>query len=88
MSAQRVNATPNPYLDRVRFNLVSGVTGRGSLELFNMLGQKVAVVFEGHVQAGWEINKDFLVPKAQRSTLIYVFTVGEQKVTGKLIGLR
>lgn len=87
-SAQRVNATPNPYLDRVRFNLVSGVTGRGSLELFNMLGQKVAVVFEGHVQAGWEINKDFLVPKAQRSTLIYVFTVGEQKVTGKLIGLR
>ena len=74
--------------DKVRFNLTSGASGYGSLELYNTLGQKIAVVYQGYVQAGRQVNKDYLIPKGQRNTLIYVFKVGEQQVTGKLMGLK
>jgi hypothetical protein len=37
----KVNSFPNPYTDKVRFTLSSTVEGNGSLELYNMLGQKV-----------------------------------------------
>ena len=80
-----VRAVPNPFTDKVRFNMTSAISGTGSLELYNSVGQKVATVFTGHVQAGVELQKEFNVPVAQRNTLIYVFRVGNQKATGKLL---
>ena len=79
---------PNPFTDRIRFNLVSGVSGMGSLELFNVMGQKVGVVYQGYIQAGRPFNQEYNVPETNRNALIYVFKVGDQQVTGKLIGLR
>jgi hypothetical protein len=84
----RVTALPNPFTDKIRFNLVSSVSGSGLLELYNTLGQKVGTVYSGYVQAGVTFNKEYNVPAGKRGTLIYVFTVGDQKVTGKLMGLR
>jgi hypothetical protein len=84
-SATLVKAVPNPFTDKVRFNLVSAVSGNGTLELFNSLGQKVSTVFTGYVQAGIPLQKEYNVPLAQRNTLIYVFKVGSQKATGKLL---
>ncbi len=83
--ATRVKAAPNPFTDKVRFNLVSAVSGNGSLELYNVLGQRVSTVFTGYVQAGVEFQKEYSVPVAQRNTLIYVFRVGNQRATGKLL---
>jgi hypothetical protein len=84
-SSTMVKATPNPFTDRVRFDLMSAVSGSASLELFNTLGQKVATVYRGFVQAGITLQKEFNVPVSQRNTLIYVFTVGNQKSSGKLL---
>jgi hypothetical protein len=84
----RVTALPNPFTDKIRFNLTSSVSGSGLLELYNTLGQKVGTVYSGYVQAGVTFNKEYNVPAGKRGTLIYVFTVGDQKVTGKLMGLR
>ena len=80
-----VLAAPNPFSDRVRFTLHSDVSGQGSLELFNLMGQKVATVYQGHIEAGRVLNKEYSVPISRRSNLIYVFRVGEQKTTGKLL---
>ncbi len=87
-SLTKVNATPNPFTDRIRFNLVSSVSGIGTLELFNVLGQKVATVFEGSFLAGREIYKEYNVGSGMSRTLIYVFKVGGQSVTGKLINMK
>lgn len=87
-SPTRANATPNPFTEKVRFDLVSGISGYGSLELFNTSGQKVAVVYQGYFQAGRPFVREYSVTKGSKSTLIYVFKVGDQKVTGKLINLR
>lgn len=87
-SNTKVSAAPNPFSDRVRFNLQSGVSGRGTLELFNMLGQKVHTVFDGYVEANKSFYRDYHVPSSQRTNLVYVFRVGDQQITGKLINLR
>ena len=87
-STTTVKAAPNPFTDKIRFSLVSAVSGNGSLELYNTLGQRVGTVYSGFVQAGVELRKEYQVPTGNRSSLIYVFKVGCQQVTGKLVGLK
>jgi hypothetical protein len=86
-AASKVSAAPNPYNDRIRFTVQSNVSGRGSLELYNMLGQRVKTIFEGEVQKGQVKTIEYAVPGAQRSGLIYMFRVGNERTSGKLIGL-
>jgi hypothetical protein len=86
-SQTKVQAAPNPYTDKVKFILESAVSGQASLEIYNMMGQKIQTVFQGYIQAGKSQIKEYNIPKAQRANLVYIFTVGNQKVTGKLIGL-
>jgi hypothetical protein len=81
-------ASPNPFSDKIQFTLQSATSGRGTLELYNMMGQKVKTVFEGNVQAGKSRNIEYFVPVSQRTNLTWVFTVGDQKVSGKLIGIK
>lgn len=81
----KVFASPNPFNDRVRFQIESPVSGHGNLEVFNMLGQKVKTVYEGHVEAGRGQVIEFSVPQTLRSNLIYVMRVGNHRVTGKLV---
>ena len=68
--------------------MVSAVSGRGSLELYNAMGQRVGIVYEGYIQAGREFIKEYNIARGSTATLIYVFKVGDQKATGKLIGLK
>jgi hypothetical protein len=81
----KVTAAPNPYNDKVRFSVKSAISGQGTLELYNTLGQKLKTVFQGRVEAGQVQNFEYNVPNAHRSNLIYIFRVGDQKVTGRLI---
>lgn len=84
----QVRAAPNPFSDKVRFQLESASSGYGILELYNLNGQKVRTVFQGYVQSGKAQMVDFLVPGYLKTSLVYVFRVGDQQVTGKLIGLK
>lgn len=80
-----VFAAPNPFSDKIRFSLKSAVSGKGTLELYNTLGQKVKTVYQGYVNAGQVQTIEYQVPGSQRANLLYVFTVGDQKTSGKLI---
>jgi hypothetical protein len=83
-----VIAAPNPFSDKIRFSLKSPVSGQGSLELYNMLGQRVKTVYQGHFEKGMVQTFEYNVPGAQRANLIYLFRIGNQKKSGKLIGLK
>lgn len=87
-SKTRVLAAPNPYNDHILFTLKSSVSGQGALELYNMLGQKVKTIFQGYVQANQAQAIEYAVPGEQRVNLIYLFRVGAEKTSGKLIGLK
>jgi hypothetical protein len=85
-SQPAVKAYPNPFNDRVKFAVNSPDAGSGSLEIYNMLGQKIKTVYQGRINAG---NQTFelTIPKKQQSTLVYIFRVGGKQVTGKLLQL-
>ncbi|SDB23142.1 Por secretion system C-terminal sorting domain-containing protein [Flavobacteriaceae bacterium MAR_2010_188] len=83
-SETSVKAYPNPFSDKVNFKVNVPETTEGSLELINMLGQRVKTVYYGEMKAGeniFEVN----IPSKQTTTLIYVLRTGDKKITGKLI---
>lgn len=81
-----VLAYPNPFNDHVKFVVSAPKEGKGSLEIYNILGQKVKTVYQGHINAGSNAF-ELSLPKKDQSTLIYIFRVGDKKVTGKLLQL-
>lgn len=83
-SKTRVVAYPNPYNDKVKFLVTSLESGKGSLEVYNMLGQKIKTVYQGQISAGSQ-SFEMSVPVPQRSSLIYVLKIGDKQVSGKLL---
>ena len=80
-----VIAFPNPYIDQVTFNVTVKNAGKGSLVIYNMLGQKVTNLFEGNMQANSTQTIRYNVPFAQRKNLVYVFRQNDTISTGKLV---
>ena len=80
-----VSAYPNPYNDQVRFVIESSISGQGSLDVYNMLGQKLQTVYTGYIVAGKGQVVDYKVPVQNRENLVYILRVKDQQVTGKLI---
>jgi len=53
-----------------------------------MMGQKVATVYSGFIQAGSIQTVHYNVPFGQRANFVYVFKVNNQRITGKLINVK
>jgi hypothetical protein len=81
-----VKAYPNPFNDRVKFVINSPAAGNGSLDVYNVMGQKVKTVYQGRINTG-DQSFEITLPKKQQQTLIYMLTVDGKKVTGKLLQL-
>jgi hypothetical protein len=81
-----VTAYPNPYSTstKVNFNIKSSLSGRGSLAIFDELGRKLATVFEGDFTAGSEKTVSYKLKVAKRQPLVYIFTIGNKTIYGKL----
>jgi hypothetical protein len=80
-----VKAFPNPYVDQVTFNISVKNAGKGSLVLYNAIGQQVANVFEGNMQANSTQTIRYTVPVSQRKSLVYVFRQNGNTSTGRLV---
>ena len=79
-----VTAYPNPFSENINFQIETKQSGQGSLEVYNMAGQKVKTVFSGYLNAGIQRFKMY-VPSNQRSVLFYIFRMGDQKAAGKIL---
>jgi len=79
-----VSAYPNPFSDNINFEVETKQPGQGTLEVYNMSGQKIKTVFSGYLNAGRQ-RFNMTVPAGQTSVLLYVFTMGNQRITGKLL---
>jgi hypothetical protein len=88
VQAIRVSAYPNPFADKVNFTIVSPVSGKASLEVYNMFGQKLQTVFEGNITAGRSQFVEYRPGTNAAGTLIYKFSIDGKQVTGKLINLK
>ncbi|WP_207515827.1 T9SS type A sorting domain-containing protein [Longitalea luteola] len=81
-----IKVFPNPFNDHVRFVVTAPGGGKGSLELFNSLGQKIKTVFQGRLQPGVNMFQ-VILPSGKSAQLIYVLRIGAKQVTGKLVQL-
>ena len=81
-----VKAYPNPFSDRVKFLVTSPVAGKGVLEIYNMMGQKIKTVHDGYIAMGTQ-TFELSLPSQQVANLVYVLRIGDKKMTGKLLQL-
>lgn len=81
-----VTAYPNPFTNQVKFVISSPLSGNGSLEVYNELGQKVKTIYRGFIKSGTQ-NFELSLPTKQKTALFYVFRVEDKQVTGKLLQL-
>lgn len=88
ISELQIVAYPNPFATTVNFQFSSPVSGRAILEVYNMTGQKLGVVFDGEVKAGMTKNVQFDAQKNSKATLIYKLRVNGYSKSGKIIQLR
>ncbi len=87
-SAVTVSAFPNPFANRITFKVTSPISGNAALELFDMAGRKVAMPFQGTVEAGVTKMIGYDVPSANKVPMVYKFSVGSKTFTGKLMPLQ
>jgi len=80
-----VRAYPNPFNRSINFNISSAAQGKATLEIFDMLGRRLALVYEGNLESGTAKTITYKVPNAQRVSMIYKLTVGSQTIYGKLL---
>jgi len=83
----KVSTYPNPYRSSVRFVIESPVAGQAILDVYNLAGQKVQTLFNGHIDANETRIIDYK-PTVANGMLIYTLRIGNRQVTGKLIGLK
>ena len=87
-AAMNVSVFPNPFTDQVKFQISSPVSAKGTIEIYSMIGQKLETINLGQLFAGKGRIAEYKVAPANRTNLIYVLTIGNERVVGKLINLR
>ncbi|RXK58128.1 T9SS type A sorting domain-containing protein [Lacibacter luteus] len=80
-----VKAFPNPFNTKVTFVFSSPVSGRATLEVYNIMGQRLGVVYEGFIKAGVVQNVQYNARNLSESNLIYKLRVNDKTAIGKLI---
>jgi len=85
-SGLKVQAFPNPFSNTINFRFTSQVSGRAILEVFNSMGQRVGIAFNGMVDAGTMQNVQFTT-RLTNQTLIYRLKVGTKTVRGTVLEL-
>ncbi len=81
-----VTAYPNPFKSTVKFTIESAVSGQAQLEVYNIVGQRVSIVYSGYLQANRSQVVEYKAPRLG-TNLIYILRVGGKQVTGKLLRL-
>jgi hypothetical protein len=85
ISKLKVSAFPNPYTDVVRFVIESPVSGEATLQVSNALGQKIAVVYKGRINANSSQIFEYRIPTPAPQAVIYTLTIGSERIVGKLM---
>lgn len=83
-----VSAYPNPFMDKVIFSIESPISGNASLDIYNLMGQKLHTIYQGYLFAGRGQVVEYNAPGVYKGALIYTLRVGDKQVNGKLIQVK
>jgi len=74
---------PNPLKNRLRLQFIPSVSSNASLELYNVKGQLIQVLFNENVNENELFNKEFLIDFDGVQTLFYRFKIDQEVYTGQ-----
>ncbi|MGB9721134.1 MAG: FlgD immunoglobulin-like domain containing protein [bacterium] len=93
-TAKNIHITlyPNPFSNCLKIGIRAGKYGRYSLEVYNILGQKIKTIFNGEKQAGyyevvWD-GKDDLNRQMPAGVYFLTYQMGTIKTTAKVVMVR
>lgn len=81
----KVKAYPNPFSSKITFVFTSPISGKATLEVYNIMGQRLGTVYEGFVRAGDIQNIQYNARFSNENNLIYKLRVNDKTAFGKLI---
>jgi hypothetical protein len=76
---------PNPFSDKVMFEFVVAEDAHARLEITNILGQRVAVLMDQHVQKGVLNRLEYEPVDVISQMLIYRLILDDNIQTGRII---
>ncbi len=79
-----IKVYPNPFIDRISFEVELNYDSDVTLEIFNQSGIKLATVFSGKINPGLH-HFDYVPENARQGLLIYQFTINGHVMRGKII---
>ena len=88
VSKLTITTYPNPFVDQLNFRFVSPVSGRATLEVYNLFGQKLQTVYDGLITAGRNQMVQFRTGTISNGVLIYKFMVNGKQLTGRLMHMK
>jgi hypothetical protein len=80
-----ITAYPNPYGSVINFSIVPAENGRGLLELYDLLGRRVAILYDGNMVEKQRFTVKYDVYYKTKGVLIYKLTTQKGILHGKLI---
>jgi hypothetical protein len=83
--ANELKVYPNPFTEKLTFEFVSGKDGNATLELVNIVGQKISTLWNGEVKSGVTNSVEFIPQNLKSGVLIYRLNIDGEVQTGKVI---
>jgi hypothetical protein len=85
ITATEVKAFPNPFVDRVNFQIKAKADGQVLVEVYNVAGQRLEMLYNGSLRKGETKNLVYLPRMGGTETIIYKVTANGSTYSGKLI---
>ena len=81
----QLSVFPNPYGSVINFRFRTPISGRVELVIYNIVGQKLATIDRGYIQAQTWQTIQYHVPPGTRPVLVYRLLTGMRTVSGKIL---
>jgi hypothetical protein len=86
-SEPTITAFPNPFKDIVNFQISATVSGKVTLEVYDLQGQKLSIAFNGWMMAG-EVRNIQYRSRSSSGGLIYHLIIGDKRMAGTVFSFK
>jgi extracellular elastinolytic metalloproteinase len=76
---------PNPFFGQTQVNFELKEAGYTTLKVYNLLGQEVAVLFEGQAESGNVYETTMRSGQLARGLYYYTLTTGSERLSKKMV---
>ena len=85
LESLKLQVYPNPFNNKLNFEFTSPVEGDVLLEMYNVIGEKIATVYQGHVLDGQRLKLEYKPNLTTRSIVFYNLIINNLNIRGKAI---